>query len=177
MAKKANSFPNSFIGEFSFTVDSRGRTNFPAHFRHALTKQSRNLLVIARGMDACVSVFPRDVWEQLERDFNETTYNTPAQQRLALRQFYYGARESGFDAQGRITIPERLLQMAKIEKEVLIVGVRTHVEIWNPDLYEQYVMQSADMREAILEERRNRTFLKPGDSSAGDKTNGGRSTV
>jgi MraZ protein len=167
MAKRTNSFPNSFIGEVNFTVDARGRTNFPARFRQALSRASKNLLVIARGMDTCISVFPRDVWEDMDKDVNETTYNTPAQHRLALRQFYYGAHETGFDAQGRITIPERLLRLAKIEKNIVIVGVRSHVEIWNPDLYEQHVIESADMREAILEERRKNISSKSGEASTG----------
>jgi MraZ protein len=174
MANKANPFPNSFIGEFPYTVDARGRTNFPAPFRHALSRQSKDRLVIARGLDPCIYVFPRDVWEAQENQINNTPYS-PQEHRMAQRHVYYGARESGFDAQGRITIPQRLLQMARIDKDVLIVGQRNWVEIWNPEIYEQSILQSGDSIEPLLKEMYNRSFQRPGGSSPGDVTNGGRS--
>ena len=166
MAKKVNPYPNSFIGDFSYTIDARGRTNFPAPFRHALSKESKDRVVIVRGLDTCLWVFPRDVWEKHDARINDDPYS-PQKQRLMQRLVYLGARESGFDAQGRITIPPRLIHLAKLEKEVLILGVGKRVEIWNPEIYDQYVLKNGASAETILEEILTRPPVKPGDPSAG----------
>ncbi|RJP79569.1 MAG: division/cell wall cluster transcriptional repressor MraZ [Candidatus Zixiibacteriota bacterium] len=160
MGNKSNPFPNSFIGEFRYTVDNRGRTNFPAPFRHALSEAAKDRLVIARGLDDCLLVFPRDVWEKHEIEFNYTPYSQK-NLRLIQRHLYYGARETGFDGQGRITIPERLQQYAKIGAEALIVGAGDRVEIWNPDVYEKYIGESTESVETILEEYLTRLPGRP----------------
>ncbi len=166
---KSNPFPNSFIGEFLYNIDGRGRTNFPAPFRHALAKASKDRLVIARGMDACLLVFPRDVWERHENEFNYTPYSYK-NHRVIQRHLYYGARESGFDGQGRITIPPRLLQLAKIDKDVLIVGAGDRVEIWNPEIYEQYISGSSGAVESILEDFFTRRPANSGEAPSGSNS-------
>ncbi len=148
---KSNPYPNSFTDEFRYTIDHRGRINFPAPFRRALSEESRDRVVVARGLDGCLLVFPKDVWEQHRREFNQTPY-TPGQQRRLQRLLSMGAKESAFDSQGRITIPPRLMQLAKLEKEVLIIGMGDRVELWNPDVYDRYISESDQTVESILEE-------------------------
>ena len=117
-----NPFPNSFTDEFLYTIDHRGRINFPAPFRRALSGESRDRVVVARGLDGCLLVYPKDVWEERRREFNQSPY-APRIQRRLQRELFHGAKESIFDAQGRITIPPRLLKLAQLEKEALIIGL------------------------------------------------------
>ncbi|MBU0518076.1 division/cell wall cluster transcriptional repressor MraZ [bacterium] len=148
---QGNPFPNSFTDEFTYTIDNRGRVNFPAPFRRALSTAACDRVVVARGLDGCLFVFPKDVWEARRREFNQSPY-TPTQQRRVQRLLAHGAKESAFDAQGRITIPQRLMELAKLEKGVLIKGMGDRVELWNPDVYDAYLNDSDQTVEAILEE-------------------------
>jgi MraZ protein len=164
--KKNNPFPNSFIGEYNFTVDSRGRTNFPAPFRHALSRESKERLVLAKGVEECVVVFPRDVWEKLQSE-NLPSLFSPQKHRIVRRHLYHGARESGFDAQGRITIPPRLLALAKIDKEVLIVGEGDRAMIWNPEIYDKLIQEEAPLVKDLIEEIHNPAAGKAGGTAGG----------
>jgi len=155
-------FPNSFTDEFRFTIDHRGRINFPAPFRRTLSEGSKDRVVVARGLDGCLIVFPKDVWERHRRDFNRTPYS-PQQQRRLQRLLSYGAKESAFDGQGRITLTPRLIELAKLEKEVLIVGMGDRVELWNPEIYEKYISDSDQTVESMLEEYLTRSGSDPGE--------------
>jgi MraZ protein len=155
-------FSYSFTDEFLYTLDHRGRINFPAPFRRALSDDSKETVVVARGLDGCLFVFPKDIWEKHRRDFNKTPYS-PKQQRRLQRLLSYGARESTFDGQGRITLTQRLVDLAKLEKEVLIVGMGDRVELWNPDIYEKYISESDQDVESILEEYLTRSGMEPGE--------------
>jgi MraZ protein len=163
-----NPFPNSFTDEFQYTIDHRGRINFPAPFRRILSEDSQDRIIVARGLDGCLLVFPKDVWENHRREFNETPY-TPAQQRRLQRLLAHGAKESSFDSQGRITIPPRLMQLAQLEKEVLIIGMGDRVELWNPGVYDRYISESDQTVESILEEFLTRPSQSKGDSEEGGK--------
>ncbi|HDH57581.1 MAG TPA: division/cell wall cluster transcriptional repressor MraZ [Bacteroidetes bacterium] len=162
-----NPFPNSFTDEFLYTLDHRGRINFPAPFRRALSERSRDRVVVTRGLDGCLFVFPKDVWENHRREFNRTPY-TPQQQRRLQRLLAHGAKESTFDAQGRITLSPRLIEMARLEKEVLIIGSGDRVELWNPDVYERYISESDQTVESILEEFLTRSLANPDRASEDD---------
>ncbi len=155
-----NPFPNSFTDEFRYTIDHRGRINFPAPFRRALSEESHDRVVVTRGLDGCLFVFPKDVWEKHRREFNMTPY-TPQQQRRLQRLLTQGAKESTFDAQGRITLPPRLIELAQLDKEVLIIGMGDRVELWNPQVYERYISESDQTVEAILEEFLTRSLQNP----------------
>lgn len=156
-----NPFPNSFTDEFRYTIDHRGRINFPAPFRRALSSASKDRVVVTRGLDGCLFVFPKDVWENHRAEFNRTPY-TPEQQRRLQRLLSQGAKESTFDAQGRITLPPRLIELANLKKEVLIIGMGDRVELWNPEEYDRYIAASDQTAESILEAFLTRPLANPG---------------
>lgn len=164
----ANPFPNSFTDEFLYTLDHRGRINFPAPFRRALSEESKDRVVVTRGLDGCLFVFPKDVWENHRQEFNRTPYK-PQQQRRLQRLLAHGAKESAFDAQGRITLTPRLIELAKLEKDVLIIGMGDRVELWSPEIYERYVSESDQTVEAILEEVLTRSLTDPNSSPENGK--------
>jgi MraZ protein len=161
--ESSNPFPNSFTDEFLYTIDHRGRINFPAPFRRALSDGCRDRVIVTRGLDGCLFVFPKDVWEEHRKEFNRTPYS-PTQQRRLQRLLAHGAKESTFDSQGRISLTPRLIELAKIEKEVLIVGMGDRVELWNPEIYEKYMSEGDQTAENILEEVLTRSLKDPGES-------------
>jgi Uncharacterized protein conserved in bacteria len=59
---------NTFIGEYAYALDSKGRVNIPAKFRQALSKDNKNTFVITRGMDSCIWVYPLTQWQIIETD-------------------------------------------------------------------------------------------------------------
>ncbi|MFH1862217.1 MAG: division/cell wall cluster transcriptional repressor MraZ [bacterium] len=158
-------FENSFTDEFRYTIDHRGRINFPAPFRRALSKASRDSVVVARGLDGCLLVFPKDVWEKHRAHFLSSPYESLEKQRLLQRLLNYGAKESTFDAQGRITIPPRLRELAKLDKEVLIIGIGDRAELWNPEVFEAYLSRADKTVEKLLEEQLTRQQFNTGTSN------------
>ena len=128
-----NPFPNSFIGGELCSIDSRGRSKFPAKFRRVLSRESQRRLVIAPGQGDYLIAFPRDGWETLQNRYDYSPYDDETKLN-EMRGRYHFAEEVIFDSQGRVTIPEELLKFAKIENEFIIISMRNWFEIWNPQI-------------------------------------------
>jgi MraZ protein len=133
----SNPFPNSFIGRELCSIDSRGRSKFPARFRKMLSRESEKRLVIAPGQGEYLIALPRDFWETLHNRYDPTPYDDETELDK-MRDRYHDAEEVIFDSQGRITIPEDLLQYARISKEFVVRSMRHWFEIWNPDLLTEW---------------------------------------
>lgn len=121
-----------FLGEFSHTIDNKGRMTIPSRFRPNLAAG----VVVTRGLDGCLALYPIDEWESLAQRVNAL----PITDRRArdLRRFFFGsASESVPDRQGRILIPAYLREYADIDDEVMGVGMNTYVEIWNPQTWQE----------------------------------------
>ncbi len=154
-------------------MDNRGRTNFPAPFRHALSRGSKDRVVVAPGLDDCLFVFPRDGWISMQSDF-DTPY-IDEKLRIVQRHLFYETRELGFDSQGRITIPPSLLQLANIEKEVKIIGMNTWIEIWNPRTYIEFLKKTNQDKKTILEGYfAHKRLLSEGNSSGKNTSSSGQ---
>jgi len=135
--KKINRFPNSFIGDEPCSLDSRGRTIFPAKFRHMISPRAGECLVIAPGKDGCLIAVPRDAWEVEQSKFDFSPYADPVTLKEQRRRFHF-AFDVPLESQGRITIPVQLLEKAKIEKDMVIVGMPGRFEIWEPGVLAEY---------------------------------------
>src|SRR5690606_26161936 len=122
-----------FMGEFRHSIDSKGRLIMPAKFRENLGEQ----FVVTRGLDRCLFVYPRTEWSVLEEKI-KTLPMTKKDVRAFVRTLFSGATECEVDKQGRINLPNNLLEYAKIEKDVVIIGVSTRVEIWSASEWESY---------------------------------------
>jgi MraZ protein len=117
-----------FLGEFSHALDDKGRLTIPAKFRDELAGG----LVVTRGIDRCLSVFPRQVWEGLAGNIAKL----PLTQRSARdfgRLMFSGAADFIPDRQGRVLIPQGLRDYAQLDSEAIIIGLYDRLEIWNPD--------------------------------------------
>ena len=122
---------NTFIGEYSYSLDSKGRINMPARFRQALSKNNKNTFVSTRGMDSCIWVYPLAQWFEIEKSLRSLS-SLSRIHRTFVRNTARYATPSTYDKQGRITLSPSLIEYAGLEKEVLIIGMVNKMEVWNP---------------------------------------------
>lgn len=125
-----------FLGEFSHNLDNKGRLTIPAKFRDRLVP---GLVVTRNPTGNCLMIMPFDEWEKVAARVSALplTDRRSAQLRRAL---FSAAEDLKPDRQGRILVSQRLRDFAKIDGEVLIAGMNTYIELWNPDQWEQQVL-------------------------------------
>lgn len=122
-----------FIGEYRYNADAKGRINVPAKFRDDLGES----FFVTKGLDQSLFVFPQSEWELFQEKLQSLPLTNP-RARAFTRVFYSGATEIEMDKQGRMLIPQNLREFAGIEKETLVIGVGSRVEIWSETAWEQY---------------------------------------
>ena len=122
---------NTFIGEYAYSLDSKGRVNIPAKFRQALSEDNENTFVISRGMDPCIWVYPLSQWKEIETNLRSLSSLSKIHRTFVRNTARY-ASPSTYDKQGRITLTPSLIEYAGLEKDALIIGVVSKMEIWNP---------------------------------------------
>ncbi len=132
-----------FLGQYQHSVDSKGRIIIPNEFRKELSAT----LYLTRGLENCIFVFNQDVWEKLYQGIASLPL-TRKEGRSFSRVFLANASSTNLDSQGRIMLPRSLRDYAHIEKNSMIVGVGTRVEIWSEDVWKSY---SDDVQEKFEE--------------------------
>ncbi len=125
-----------FLGEFRHTIDEKGRLTIPAKFRGLLAAG----MVITRGFDRNLVAYSLEGWQALAERVQSLPITDPSAREFRRRVFA-GAVDLIPDRQGRVLLPPYLREFAAIDAEVVIAGVYSHLEIWNPDTW-------ADGREA-----------------------------
>lgn len=136
-----------FIGEYSASIDAKGRVAIPAKFRPELNSQ----VVVTRGLDNSLFLYTLEEWKKLAEKLASlplSTANTRAFSRLMLA----GAMDCEVDKQGRITLPGYLKQFAKLNKKVIIAGLFNRVEIWSEELWNAYKQQTEEQSNQIAEQ-------------------------
>jgi MraZ protein len=121
------------IGEYQHTLDSKKRLSLPAKFRKEVGKK----VVITRGLDACLFMFPLSTWKGIAQKLQQLPIGG-ADTRGMSRFLLAGASETDVDQAGRILIPEYLKEFADLRSRVVLAGVSDRVEIWNERLWEEY---------------------------------------
>ena len=127
------------LGEFEHTIDEKGRITVPAKFRGRLAAG----LVVTKGIDACLWLYPSDVWAELAEEIKDLPLTNP-KAREFRRQVFGSAYDSVPDKQGRVIVPSTLRQYANIDKQAVVIGLYDHCEIWNPDQWRERQQRSDD---------------------------------
>lgn len=135
-----------FMGEYQHSVDAKGRLIIPSKFREGLG----NTFVITRGLDNCLFGYPMDEWRKLEEKLKQLPM-TKKDARAFARFFFSGATEVEIDKQGRINIPSTLTSYAKLEKECVVLGVSSKIEIWAKDAWDSYFNEAEESFNDIAE--------------------------
>lgn len=129
---------NGFWGSFKSTLDNKGRINFPAKFRKNLREEDEDTLILIRGTEKCLGVYPRSAWHETVEEIKRKV-GTGREFGVVSRRLMYQASEQTIDKQGRLNLPANLIEYAGLEGEVLVVGYEQKIEIWNRDRYQDYV--------------------------------------
>jgi len=140
-----------FKGQFKYSIDSKGRISIPAKLRKNLLPEANDTLVMTKGLGNCIDIYPHDQWILIEQKLGKLNQFKP-KDAMFLRMFLQYAAEDTLDSQSRILIPQNLLEYAKIENEVLILGALKKIEVWNPRVYEDYLKGSGESYEEIAQE-------------------------
>ena len=114
------------MGEFEHTLDTKGRISMPAKLR----KDMGDAFILTKGLDGCLFAFSSEEWLNFETKLKSLPLSDK-NARNFVRFFLAGATECEIDKQGRFLIPSNLRQAANLEKEAVIIGVGTRLEIWN----------------------------------------------
>jgi MraZ protein len=127
-----------FRGFFKHSLDDRKRLAIPSQFRNLLKHESEGRVILTPGYDHEIAVYPLRVWEEIENGELLSLSMDYARSRRYRRHFTFGIKEDRLDAQGRILIPDFLLDHGRIAKEVIIVGEINYIELWSPESYESF---------------------------------------
>lgn len=123
-----------FIGTYYHSLDEKNRVSVPASFRTELTSGS----VVTKGLDGCLFIFTSESWNKLVEKL-ESLPLTSKPARDFLRLLTYNASPLDTDKLGRTLLPENLINLAGIKKDVVFAGALTRVEIWDKATYHAYV--------------------------------------
>ena len=121
-----------FLGEFVHVIDGGGRLTIPARFRADLEAG----LVLTRGLDRCLVIYPMAEWEQLAGRVSDLPI-TDRYARNFRRLVFANASDATLDKQGRVLIPPRLREYAGLDSEIVVTGLNNYIELWNPDFWSE----------------------------------------
>src|SRR5215211_8126534 len=123
------------LGEYEHALDDKNRLTLPARFREAFADG----VFVVRGLDPCLLVFARGDWERFVEDRLAGLNSFSREARQMSRYFFSGALETDLDRQGRFVLPPSLQQHARLRREVIVAGVRDHLEIWDPEAWRTHL--------------------------------------
>ena len=142
------------IGEFEHSLDAKGRLIMPAKIREDIGDS----FIITKGLDGCLFGFSKKEWDNFEEKL-KTLPLTNKNARDFVRFFLSGATECDVDKQGRFLISSNLREYANLEKEAVITGVGTRIEIWNKDKWKAYNSEENLSADQIAENMANLGML------------------
>ena len=135
-----------FIGEYTHSIDDKGRVAIPAKFRAKLGA----VAIVTRGLDRCLFVFAKPEWDKLAEKIIALPL-AKADSRAFARLMLSGAVDVTPDTQGRVVIPENLKRYAGLEKTAVVAGVYNRIEIWDETTWQHYKEKTEAASDDIAE--------------------------
>ena len=136
-----------FIGEYSHTIDLKKRLAMPSKLR----KDLGNRVVVTRGLDKCLFVYPMNTWKELAQKLG-TLPMGESSTRSFVRLMLAGATDTEIDGQGRILIPDYLKEYAGLNKDVVVAGLYNRLEIWDEGKWKSYKGNAEKNTDEIAEQ-------------------------
>lgn len=118
--------------------------------RRNISPEANSTFVVTRGLEKCLYGYPLDEWRKLE-DSIKALNQTSEEDRFSMRMLLQYSEELTLDGQFRILIPRTLLEYADIKKEVYIIGVLDHIELWDPQNFKRYIDSMKKSYETVAE--------------------------
>ena len=122
---------NTFIGEYTYSLDSKGRVNIPSKFRQTLSTDNQNTFIVTRGLDCCIWVYPLVQWKEIEENLRKLS-SLSSIHRAFVRNTARYATPSTYDKQGRINLTPSLINFSSLKKAETVIGMVNKMEIWDP---------------------------------------------
>jgi MraZ protein len=139
-------------GTFKRSIDEKHRVAIPKRLREpaAGSPPFPGVLYVAPGTDGSLALYTEESFSRLA---DQLSGSSPTGQdvRAFSRLFYSQAQRVELDGQGRIRIPPELAQLAGLQREAILVGVRDHLELWDAARWQTYVADRQDRYDDIAE--------------------------
>ena len=136
-------------GEYHNSLDEKGRILIPSRIRNEI---AGNTLVLTRGIDRCLWLFPIDEWTKISQGLMESTSLFQSKARMIQRRIIAPAQEMEIDKAGRINISPALREYAGLEKDCIILGIENYLELWSESEYRLYLEETEPDFQAAAEE-------------------------
>ena len=137
-------------GTFIRSLDDKQRFAIPKPLREGFGQSSDLVLYLAPGTDRSLSLYSEESFTQLANQLGNHSPNAQ-ETRAFSRLFYAQAQRVDVDRQGRVRLPSDLAQWAALDKEIILLGVRDHLEVWNPERWESYLSDKQPQYDALAE--------------------------
>jgi MraZ protein len=141
----------SLLGEFPVTVDDKGRLMMPAALHKQLPASQRKKMVVNRGFENHLTLYPVGVWKKVTAELNKLNLYV-RKNRDFIRRFHNGATELATDGTNRVLIPKPLLQYAGITKDAVLVAFSDRIELWSQTEYDKLMKDRGVDFAALAEE-------------------------
>lgn len=129
-----------FTSEYTCKLDAKGRLVLPARMKASLPNIASEELFMREGFEPCLELYPLMEYKKIySKIAGLNEFN--AEYRKLQRNFFRGSTTVELDASGRLLVPKSMLQYAQLNKDVIVVGMGNRMEIWNPEMYEKYIIQ------------------------------------
>ncbi len=139
---------SEYTGKHIHTLDDKGRVSVPAQFRKQLPKEG---LLIGKGMEGSLILYPPEKWRKV-RDGLASLSRNSRRNRDIIREFSQYIRSVNIDGQGRITIPNDLIEVSGITHEVVFIGLLDSIELWDAQRYAGREEEQVSTLEEAIEE-------------------------
>ena len=152
-----------FTGEYHHTIDDKNRLAIPAPIRECIDVNTDGKgFYITRGLDTCLFMYTPKVWQGVVARIEQLSF-TNKKARQFQRLFFSKAQKiPDCDQQGRILIPQYLKDIAKIQKNVVIVGISSRIEIWDEKIWKDFEAEHDKGFEEISEDLFQLGYPSPG---------------
>ena len=135
------------LGEYEHTLDDKNRITLPAKFRASFAAG----VVVTRGMDGCLYAYRLEDWDKLV-DSRLAGLDPLSQEGRRMHRFFFsGAAEAELDKQGRVMIPAALIEHAGLGRNVVVAGVRDHLELWDGAAWRKELKEVEGSAEDVAE--------------------------
>lgn len=133
-----------FYGQARHTLDQKGRIILPSKYRDKLGES----FLVMRGFEKCLFVYTEEGYKELEEKLRALPISTGGR----LQRYIFGSTESvTSDKQGRFVVPPQLREFAGLEKDVIVAGVSSRIEIWDADTYSKYEEETINDTDKLSE--------------------------
>ena len=133
----------TLLGEFPVTIDEKGRLMLPVALLKQLPAAARKKLVINRGFEKHLTLYPVNIWKKVSEELNKLNLYV-RKNREFIRRFHNGATELAVDGTNRILIPKTLMEYGNISKDVVLFAYADRIELWSEKEYLKFMKERDD---------------------------------